>query len=50
MVLAGYGEDDFVEMPRVALARRPAAQGIGDVPTEFNAPLADRLVADRGRQ
>ena len=44
MVLAGDGEDDLVEMPLVAPARFPATQVVGDVPTEFQAPLADRFV------
>ena len=47
MVLAGDGEDDLVEMPLVAPARFTATQVVGDVPTEFQAPLADRFVADR---
>ena len=47
MLLAGDGDDDLVKVPFVAAARGSATDAVGEFPTEFQAPLPDRLVCDR---
>jgi hypothetical protein len=53
MLLPGEADDDLIEMPFVATARRSPTDPVGEFPAEFEAPLPDRLVRHRdasGRQ
>src|SRR5712672_1485618 len=53
MLLPGEADDDLIEVPFVATARRSPADPVGEFPAEFEAPLPDRLVRHRdasGRQ
>src|SRR6266436_9355526 len=44
MLLPGDADDDLIEVPLVAMVRRPPADPVGEFPAEFEAPLPDRLV------
>jgi hypothetical protein len=53
MLLPGEADDDLIEVPFVATARRSPTDPVGEFPPEFEAPLPDRLVRHRdatGRQ
>jgi hypothetical protein len=47
MLLPGDADDDLIEVPFVATARRSPTDPIGECPAEFEAPLPDRLVRHR---
>jgi hypothetical protein len=47
VLLAGDGDDDLIEVPLVAAARGSPTDAVGKFPSEFQAPLPDRLVCDR---
>jgi hypothetical protein len=46
MLLSGDGDDDFVEVPKVAAARPLALQAAGVIPPELQGPAPHRLVGD----
>ena len=43
----GDADDDLIEMPFVATARRAPTDAVGKFPAEFEPPLPDRLVRHR---
>src|SRR5260370_24127941 len=43
MLFPGEADDDLIEVPFVATARRAPADPVGEFPAEFEAPLPDRL-------
>src|SRR5882762_9580227 len=47
MLFPGEADDDLIEVPFVATARRAPADPVGEFPAEFEAPLPDRLVRHR---
>jgi hypothetical protein len=47
MLLAGEADDDLIEVPFVATARRSPTDAVGEFLAEFEAPLPDRLVRQR---
>src|SRR3954468_24179009 len=47
VLVAGDGDDDLIKVPFVAATGSPPTDAIGKFPAEFQAPLSDRLVADR---
>jgi hypothetical protein len=47
MLFPGEADDDLIEAPFVATARRSPADPVGEFPAEFEAPLPDRLVRHR---
>src|SRR5271165_4875192 len=47
VLLAGDGDHDLIEVPLVAAAGGSPTDAVGEFPTEFQAPLPDRLVCDR---
>src|SRR5437762_8852881 len=47
VLLSGDADDDLIEVPFVATARRSLTNAVGEFPAEFEAPLADRLVRHR---
>src|SRR5438093_2811290 len=47
MLLPGDADDDLIEVPLVATARRSPTDPVGEFPAEFEAPLPDRLVRHR---
>src|ERR1700730_8548724 len=47
MPLPGDADDDLIEVPLVATARRSPTDAAGEFPAEFQAPLPDRLVGHR---
>src|SRR6202030_1499981 len=47
MLLPGDADDDLIEAPPVATARRALTNAVGEFAAEFKAPLADRLVRHR---
>ena len=47
MPLPGDPDDDLIEVPLVATARRSPTDAGGEFPAEFVAPLPDRLVRHR---
>jgi hypothetical protein len=47
MLPSGNADDDLIEVPFVATARRSLANAVGEFPAEFEAPLPDRLVRHR---
>src|SRR5258708_39135049 len=47
MLFPGEADDDLIEVPFVATARRAPAEPVGEFPAEFEAPLPDRLVRHR---
>src|ERR1700751_4658136 len=44
MLLPGNPDDNLIEVPFVATARRAPTDAIGEFSAEFKAPLPDRLV------
>src|SRR5437762_1894304 len=44
MLLPGEADDNLIEVPFVATARRSPTDAVGEFPAEFEAPLPDRLV------
>jgi hypothetical protein len=53
MLFPSEADDDLIEVPFVAMARRLPTDPFGEFPAEFEAPLPDRLVRQRdaaGRQ
>src|SRR5205823_5748506 len=49
MLLPGDADDDLIEVPLVATARRALTNAVGEFPAEFKAPLPDRLVTEMPR-
>src|SRR5271167_1364338 len=47
MLFPGDADDDFIQVPFVATARRSLTDAVGEFPPEFEAPLPDRLVGYR---
>jgi hypothetical protein len=47
MLLPGEADDDLIEVPFVATARRSPTDPVGEFPAEFEAPLPDRLMRHR---
>jgi hypothetical protein len=47
MLLAGDRDRNLVQVPSVAAARCTPANAVGEFPTECQAPLSDRLVANQ---
>jgi hypothetical protein len=47
LLLPGDADDDLVEVPSVATARRSPPDAVGEFPPEFQAPLPDGLVRHR---
>src|SRR6201993_4219297 len=47
MLLPGDADDDLIEVPLVATARRALTNAVGEFPAEFEPPLPDRLVCHR---
>ena len=47
MLLPGDADDNLIEVPYVATARRAPTDAIGEFAAEFEAPLPDRLVGYR---
>ena len=47
MFCPGDADDDFIQVPFVASARRAMTDAVGEFPPEFQAPLPDRLVRYR---
>ena len=47
MLLPGDADDNLIEVPFVATARRSPPDAIGEFSAEFKAPLPDRLVRHR---
>src|SRR6201984_1442369 len=47
IVVPGEADDNLIEVPFVATARRSPTDAIGEFPAEFEAPLPDRLVRHR---
>jgi hypothetical protein len=49
MLLPGEADDNLIEVPFVATARRSPTDAVGEFPAEFEAPLPDRLVRQARR-
>ena len=47
MLLPGDADDDLIEVPFVATARRSPTDAVCEFPAEFQAPLPDRLMRHR---
>ena len=47
MLFPGDADDDLIQVPFVATARRSLTDAVGEYPPEFEAPLPDRLVGYR---
>src|SRR5438045_9465556 len=47
MLVPGDADDDLIEVPLVATARRALTNAVGEFPAEFTAPLPDRLMRHR---
>jgi hypothetical protein len=47
ILLPGDADDDLIEMPFVATARRSPTDAVGEFPAEFEPPLPDCLVCHR---
>src|ERR1700758_5034126 len=44
ILFPGDADDNLIEMPFVATAKRSLTDAVGEFPAEFEAPLPDRLV------
>src|ERR1700760_4113410 len=47
ILFPGDADDNLIEMPFIATARRSLTDAVGEFPAEFEAPLPDRLVRHR---